>query len=145
MSGGSSQSTQLQLLKFLPDALRTEIAHRLRVIRAPKGRTVVEKGSGSTDVFFLLEGRAEVLLYSSNGREVCIHSIGPGDMFGEIAVLDGEPRSASIVASSDLMIVAMRAKDFMACVESSPAAGILLGGRLAAGIGRVTEQVLGAR
>jgi len=83
----------------------------------------------------------EVLLYSSNGREVCIHSIGPGDMFGEIAVLDGEPRSASIVASSDLVIAAMRAKDFMACVESSPAAGIWLARRLSAGMRRLTEQV----
>ena len=141
MNGGLSQSTQLQLLKYLPDPLRAEIARRLRVIRAPKGRTLVEKGSGSTDVFFLLEGRAEVLLYSSNGREVCIHNIGPGDMFGEIAVLDGEPRSASIVASSDMMIVAMRASDFMACFESSPAAGIWLARRLASGMRRLTEQV----
>src|SRR5712671_7891827 len=121
MSGGASQSTQLQLLKFLPDALRTEVTHRLRVIRAPKGRTLVEKGSGSTDVFFLLEGRAEVLLYSCSGREVCVNDIGPGDMFGEIAVLDGEPRSASIVATSELKYAEMSAKDFMACLDSSPA------------------------
>lgn len=141
MGIGSSQSTQVQLLKCVPDALRTEITQRLRVIRAPKGRTVVEKGSGSTDVFFLLEGRAEVLLYSSSGREVCVNDIGPGDMFGEIAVLDGAPRSASIVASSDLLIAAMSAKDFMRCVDSSPAAGVWLARRLASGMRRLTEQV----
>ena len=141
MSGGTSQSTQLQLLKYLPDALRTEITHRVRMIRAPKGRTLVEKGSRSTDVFFLLEGRAEVLLYSSNGREVVVHDIGPGDMFGEIAVLDGEPRSASIVASSELKIAAMRANDFMTCFESSPAAGIWLARRMASSVRRLTEQV----
>ena len=141
MSGGSSQSTQLQLLKYLPDALRTEMTHRLRTIRAPKGRTLVEKGSRSTDVFFLLEGKAEVLLYSSNGREVSVHDIGPGDMFGEIAVLDGEPRSASIVALSELRVTAMRASDFMTCFESSPAAGIWLARRLAASVRRLTEQV----
>ena len=141
MSAGSSPNTQLQLLKHVLDPLRTQIAHRLRTIRAPKGRTLVEKGSGSTDVFFLLEGRAEVLLYSSNGREVCVNNIGPGDMFGEIAVLDGEPRSASIVAASDLVIVAMRANDFMTCFESSPEAGIWLARRLASGMRRLTEQV----
>jgi CRP/FNR family transcriptional regulator, cyclic AMP receptor protein len=141
MSGGSSQSTQLPLLKYLPEALRKEIAPRLRVIRAAKGRTLVEKGSGSTDVFFLLEGRAEVILYSSSGREVCVHDVGPGDMFGEIAVLDGAPRSASIVASSDLMVVAMRANDFTRCIESSPAAGLWLARRLASGMRRLTEQV----
>lgn len=141
MNAGASQSTQLQLLKYLPDTLRTEITHRLRVIRASKGRTVVEKGSDSTDVFFLLEGRAEVLLYSSSGREVCVNNVGPGDMFGEIAVLDGGPRSASIVASSDLLIVAMRGNDFMTCFESSPAAGLWLARRLASGMRRLTEKV----
>ena len=138
---GSSQTSELQLLKYVPDALRTELARRLRVIRAPKGRTLVEKGSRSAEVFFLLEGEAQVLVYSSTGREVSVHNIGPGDLFGEIAVLDGEPRSASIVASSDLLLAAMRANDFMTCLESSPAAGIWLARRLAAGVRRLTEQV----
>src|SRR6266446_5334400 len=129
MSAGSSPNTQLQLLKHVLDPLRTQIAHRLRVIRAPKGRTLVEKGSGSTDVFFLLEGRAEVLLYSSSGREVCVNTIGPGDVIGEIAALDGEPRSASVVAASDILVAVMRANDFLTCIESSPAAGMWLARR----------------
>jgi CRP/FNR family cyclic AMP-dependent transcriptional regulator len=141
MTGGASQSTQLQLLKHVPGPLRTEITTRLRTIRATKGRTLVEKGSRSTEVFFLLEGRAEVLLYSSSGREVSVNTIGPGDVFGEIAALDGEPRSASIVASSEILIVAMHASDFMTCVESSPAAGIWLARRLASGMRRLTEHV----
>jgi len=141
MSAGSAQGGRLEILKFAPDALRREITQRLRVIRAAKGRTLVEKGSRSTDIFFLLEGRAKVLLYSANGREVCVHNIGPGEMFGEISVLDGEPRSASIVASSEILVVAMHAKDFTACVESSPAAGIWLARALASSVRRLTEQV----
>lgn len=141
MSGGASRSIELQLLKHVPDALRAEIAPRLRVIRAPKGRTLVEKGSRSTDVFFLLEGRAKVLLYSSSGREVCVHNIGPGDTFGDIAVLDGEPRSASIMAASELRVAVMRARDFMTCLESSPAAALWLARNLASGVRRLTEQV----
>jgi CRP-like cAMP-binding protein len=141
MSVAPSQGGRLEILKFAPDALRREITQRLRVIRAAKGRTLVEKGSRSTDVFFLLEGTAKVILYSANGREVNVHNIGPGQMFGEISVLDGEPRSASIVASSELVMVAMRANDFMACIESSPAAGIWLARALALGVRRLTEQV----
>jgi CRP/FNR family transcriptional regulator, cyclic AMP receptor protein len=141
MSGGSSHGSRLEILKFAPEALRREIAQRLRVIRAPKGRTLVEKGSRSTDVFFLLEGRAKVQLYSPDGKEVTVHDIGPGDMFGEIAVLDGEPRSASIVASSELLIVAMSAKEFMACIEHSPTAGVWLSRALASSVRRLTEKV----
>jgi CRP-like cAMP-binding protein len=136
-----SQSIQLEFLKHVLDPPRTDITSRLHEKRAPKGRTLAEKGSRSTNVFFLLEGQAEVLLFSPNGREVCVHDIGPGDMFGEIAVLDGEPRSASIVSSSELRYAEMSAKDFMACLESSPAAGIWLARRMVSGMRRLTEQV----
>jgi CRP/FNR family transcriptional regulator, cyclic AMP receptor protein len=141
MSGGSSYGSRLEILKYAPDALRREITQRLRVLRAPKGRTLVEKGSRSTDVFFLLEGRAKVQLYSPDGKEVTVHDVGAGDMFGEIAVLDGEPRSASIVASSELVVVAMNAKDFMACIEQSPAVGLWLSRALASSVRRLTEKV----
>ena len=141
MSGGSSQGSRLEILKYAPDPLRREITQRLRVIRAAKGRTLVEKGSRSTDVFFLLEGRAKVLLYSANGKEVSVHDVGPGDMFGEIAILDGEPRSASIVASSDLVVVAMQAKDFMTLIDNAPAAGVWLARALASSVRRLTEKV----
>ena len=141
MRGTVSVGTQLELLKHLPSALRTEVAQRLRMIRAPKGRTLLEKGSTPAEVFFVLEGSAEVVLYSSTGREVRVHNMGPGDMFGEIAVLDGGPRSATIVASSDLVMAAMRAGDFVKCIESSPAAGLWLARALVSGVRRLTEQV----
>ena len=141
MSGVTSYAATLELLKHVPDPLRGEIAHRLRPIRATKGRTLVEKGSRTTDVFFLVEGRAEVVLYSSSGREVCVNTISPDAMFGEIAALDGEPRSASIVAATNVLLIAMRASDFLACLESSPAAGLWLARRLAGGARRLTEQV----
>src|SRR5215831_9323582 len=141
MSVGSSHSSQLELLTHVPDAIRAEIAQRLRIIRAPKGRTLVERGSSSTDVFFVLGGRAEVVLYSSSGREVCVNNIGAGDMFGEIAILDGGARSASIVATSEVTIAIMRATDFFRCLSSSPEAGLWLSKKLASSVRRITEQV----
>jgi CRP-like cAMP-binding protein len=140
MQVGSVHSTQLQFLKHVQEPLRSEVAHRLRLVRATKGRTLVEKGSRSADVFFLLEGRAKVLLYSSTGREVCVHDISPGDVFGDIAVLDGEDRSASIVASSDVTFALMRGADFMLCLENSAPAATWLARRLATGVRRLTEQ-----
>ena len=139
MSVGSFEG--ITLLKHVPDPLRTELAQRLRVKQAHKGQSLVERRSSPTEVFFLLEGQAEVTLYSSDGNEVCVHDIGPGDLFGEIAVLDGEPRSASVVASSEVKVAVMRAGDFMACIGSSPAAATWLARQLASGMRRLTEQV----
>jgi CRP-like cAMP-binding protein len=94
-----------------------------QVVRARKGRNLLEKGSRSAERFFLLAGRAQVVPFSSTGREVSIHTIGPGGMFGEMACLDDKPRSASVLAMSDVEYAVMRVGDFLACVEGSPAAG----------------------
>jgi CRP-like cAMP-binding protein len=136
-----SHGARLELLTHVPDALHTQVVQRLRIIRAAKGRTLLEKGSTSAEVFFVLEGRAEVVLYSASGREVCVHTIGPGDMFGEIAILDGGARSASVVAASELRVAAMRAADFLKCIECSPAAGLWLSRALALSVRRLTEKV----
>ena len=141
MSGETPQSSQPEILKYVPAALRTEIAQRLHIVRAPKGRTLLEKGSRSSQVFFLLHGRAQVRLYSSSGREVYVNDIGPGDVCGEMAALDGDSRSATIVTSSEVILKSMRGSDFMKCLESSPAAGIWLARKLASRSRRLIEQV----
>lgn len=141
MAGRTSESALLQFLNCVPESLRTQVRSRLSTFERSKGRTLVEKGIRSTDVYFLREGRAEVILYGSRGREVCVHNVGPGDMFGEIAILDGKPRSASVEALSDIVLDAMRGNDFMACLESSPAAGIWLARRFALSLRRSTEKV----
>src|SRR5215471_11877980 len=102
----------LEFLAQLPEALRTEVTQRLHTVRSLKGRTLLEKGSNSRDVFFVLEGEVEVVLYAPDGREVFVTAIGPGEMFGQLAALDGGPRSATIVALSDVVVAIMSANDF---------------------------------
>jgi len=129
----------------VPDALRKEIAQRLRVIRAPKGRTLVEKGSTSADVFFVLEGRSRGGSVFLERARSLRSQYRPRRHVGELAVLGGGTRSASIVASSELVVAVMRAPDFMKCIESSPAAGIWLARGLASSVRRATEQIFRAQ
>ena len=128
-------------LACLAEATRSAILRRARPTRFPKGRTLVEKDSRSTDVFLLLEGTAQVVLYSPAGREVWINTAGPDDLIGELAALDGEPRSTSVVALTDLSVISMPASEFLTCLKDSPAAALLLARRLAAGMRKLTEQV----
>jgi CRP/FNR family cyclic AMP-dependent transcriptional regulator len=141
MAGRTLQDALLQFMSCVPEPLRTQVKNRLSTLERSKGRTLVEKGLLSTDVFFLRDGRAEVVLYGAGGREVCVHNVHPGDMFGEIAVLDGKPRSASVQALSNIVLDVMRGHDFIACLESSPAAGIWLARRFATSLRRSTEKV----
>jgi CRP-like cAMP-binding protein len=134
-----------EFLNCVAEPLRTEVASRLIEIRRPKGRTLVEKDSRSADVYFISEGRAEVILYSDNGREVYVHTIEQDDLFGEMAALDRQPRSATVIALTDLRASEMRSEDFIACLQSSAACGIWLARRLVANVRRVTAQVFELR
>jgi len=129
------------LLFLIDPTLRSQVEARMRTVRAPRGRTIFSVGAHATDVMFVVEGEVQVLLYSNNGREVSVRDLGPGSILGELAALDGKPRSASVVAASDVRLRMMTREDFMACVESSPVAALWLARRLALEVRRLTERV----
>ena len=63
------------------------------------GERVLESGSESRDVFFMLQGSASAVNYSFSGREVAFATFNAGEFFGELAALDAQPRSASVSAA----------------------------------------------
>jgi CRP-like cAMP-binding protein len=79
------------------------------------GDTIAAEGEGGRTFFVIEEGEAAV---SVGGREV--GTLGPGDSFGEIALIDREPRSASITAKSDITAYMLPIWSFRPIVESSP-------------------------
>src|SRR5262245_46430452 len=95
MSATPLHANQIELLKLVPEPLRMEIARRMHPKKARKRQTVLHEGDHSFDVFFLLEGQAEVLLYDpDDGDTVFVNIIGAGEVVGEIAALDHTFRSA---------------------------------------------------
>jgi CRP/FNR family cyclic AMP-dependent transcriptional regulator len=117
-------------LDQLDPALRKRCESQLRVLRVPKGRSVVEHGSATNDVFFVVEGELRVLLYAPSGQEVSITTIGPGDMFGEMAAIDGQGRAATVIAVTAVSLRAMRQREFHDCLAASPAAALWIARRL---------------
>src|SRR3712207_285000 len=59
---------------------------------------LVDFDEPSTDVYFLLSGEVRVLMRTASGKEVILHEMKPGDLFGELAALDGVKRSANVTA-----------------------------------------------
>jgi CRP-like cAMP-binding protein len=113
-------------LHQLDPALRKRCELRLRTLRVPQGRTLVEHGSVTNDVFLVVEGELRVLLYSPSGREVSVTSVGPGEMIGEYAALDELGRAATVVAATAAVVRALPKSEFRACLESSPRAAFWL-------------------
>ncbi|MEM8699155.1 MAG: Crp/Fnr family transcriptional regulator [Pseudomonadota bacterium] len=82
---------------------------------------VIGQEEQSQDVFFVLEGYAQVNLYSVDGKEVAFRSIQAGQVFGELAAIDGRPRSASVVATSEPLVVGrLKMARFREMVEANP-------------------------
>lgn len=125
----------------VPEPLRRAMGLKGRVLRCGRGRTLISEGEHATDVFVILEGRAQVMLYSPNGREVAVRHLAEGDLFGELAALDEAPRSATVVASSDLRVLTLGRQDFLECIDATPQAHDWLVARLVAEVRRLTEVV----
>jgi CRP/FNR family transcriptional regulator, cyclic AMP receptor protein len=75
---------------------------------------VIFHADESGDIFCLIkEGQVKVTMISPEGKEIILSLLGPGDFFGEMALLDNEPRSATIIATEPLEIVTIWRSDFL--------------------------------
>ncbi len=87
---------------------------------AREGEAVVTRDSDSRDVFFVVKGRCRIVNFSPSGREVAYAVAGPGDYFGEMAAIDGLPRSATVVALEDCILASITPQVFRELVEQNP-------------------------
>ena len=90
------------------DALSRRCAWR----RYDAGQTVVQRHDQTRDVFFIIRGKVSAIHHSALGHEIRLGDLDAGEMFGEFAAIDGEPRSADIVAVTDSLIASMSASQF---------------------------------
>lgn len=136
-----SDADRLGFFAAMAPAMRKETLEHVRVLRARKGQALLSKGDRSSDVFFILDGRLQALLYSARGREISLRDLVDGDLFGEMAAIDEESRSASIVALSESRLLVMSRAEFRSVLDASPGAAIWLMRHLTARIRSLTERV----
>ena len=98
---------ELPLFAELDDAERAEVADCARELTVDAGTTLATEGEHAYELFVIESGEAEV----SKGGEV-IRMLGPGDAFGEIGLLATGTRTASIVATTPMKLVAIFAREF---------------------------------
>jgi CRP-like cAMP-binding protein len=93
-----------------------QLAGSMRERRVAAGDVVLEQGAGGAGFFIVDEGEADVTV---DGKAV--GTIGPGDYFGEIALLTGSDRTATVTAKTDMLCYGMTSWDFKPLVESNSA------------------------
>ena len=100
------------------------LEQRCRWQRFAAQTQIIDQNSDSNDVYFVLEGRVRVVNYSMSGREITLDEVEVGGYFGEFAALDGQPRSANIVALSDTLVAAITRDDFLGLLRDWPGIGV---------------------
>lgn len=112
-------------------------------------RQIIARDAESTDVYFVVRGSVRVVDYAPSGREISFVDIGAGGMFGELAAIDGEPRSAGVVALEKTTVASLSRAFFLDLATGSPAVALAmlrhLAGTLRAATGRIFDlSTLGA-
>src|SRR5512133_694623 len=86
----------------------------------PKGSVILFQGDPGDSLYVLRQGRAKVVLADEDGREVILGVLEPGAHFGELALIDDQPRSAHVIAMEDAQLLILRREDFRRRVEANP-------------------------
>lgn len=122
------QLEKVPLLSVLSAEQRAELAQRMRPRRFNTDQTIFMQGDDGDCMYLLLDGTIKVVSETPSGREVTLALLGPGSFFGDMALLDGEPRSASTYAVEPAQAMVLHRADFFAFLDGTPgAARSLLG------------------
>jgi CRP/FNR family cyclic AMP-dependent transcriptional regulator len=103
---------------------------------------IIDRQNTSRDVYFIVTGRVRVVNFSLSGREVAFDEIPAGAYFGETAAIDGEPRSATVVALGDTMVAIMSPETLYALLIEHPKVALSLMVRMATIIRTSNERIM---
>ncbi len=95
----------------------TALLARVGRRRFPSGTTLMYEGQAGTEVMVIVSGRVKISYLTAEGQEVVLDFRGPGEMLGELAVIDGKPRSSSVVAIEPVETLAIAAASFLSLVS----------------------------
>ena len=128
--GDPSPLARVSLFAGLADADLAELAAGLRARRYPRGATIFLCGDPGESLCIIESGLVRLGLTSADGREMVLALLGPGDFFGELAILDGRPRSADAIAVEDTRLLLLQRESFLRALEARPRLAIQLLGVL---------------
>ncbi|MCX5765790.1 MAG: Crp/Fnr family transcriptional regulator [Gemmatimonadetes bacterium] len=108
------------LFKSLPADEVAKFADALREKSYPRGSVILFEDDPGDSLFIVRRGRVKVVLVAEDGREVILGLLSEGEHFGELSLIDDQPRSAHVIAMEDAELLVLRREDFRRRVEANP-------------------------
>jgi len=146
-AGSTKPADKLEILRSHPlfgplgaDAL-TRLASYAHTRTVKAGATIFERGDPGTSLFAVLRGTVRISNQSADGKDAVLNMIAAGGIFGEIALLDGQPRTADACTVTDCELMQIDRRDFVPLVTENPEIALKLIEILCGRIRHTSEQV----
>jgi CRP-like cAMP-binding protein len=114
------------LFQALDQPARLDLARRAHRIELPAGTPVYQVGDPGENMMVVLAGTLRIWLPTLPGKEIILADIGPGEVVGEIALLDGEARSAAVTALTKCQLLVLERRDVLPFLRDNPEAALSL-------------------
>src|SRR5215813_8996598 len=144
MAGRTTLFGSHNLLAALPIEYSSRLLAGAPTISLKKGQTLVEIGAEGDGCYWLKKGVLKVSVASQQGTERILAILGPGSIVGELAMIDGLPRSASVHALRDSSLTFLARSTFLECLRESPELYAHLVDTLVARLRHADEEVAAA-
>jgi CRP-like cAMP-binding protein len=131
----------VNIFAALDPAMLDALAAESRVRHYPKGQILCSEGDPGDELLVLEAGHAKVCRFTASGREIVLATVNAPLAFGELALLDGAPRTATLIAVSDVVVRFLRRQTVLSLLEGEPQVALALLRALAAMV-RATDERL---
>jgi CRP-like cAMP-binding protein len=133
----------IELFESLPAEELAQLERRCTWQRWNAGEQIIDRETLSNDVYFIVRGRVRVIDYSQSGhREVVFDELSAGAVVGELAAIDGEPRSVNVMAVAETLTASLGAEAFIAIIIEHPKVALAMMRRLSEMIRQSTSRIM---
>lgn len=120
MSDAKPSLSGIELFESLGDSDRDALVRLCRWHRFAAHQFIVGHQDQTGDVYFIVEGRVRVTVFSPSGKEISFRDLAAGECFGELSAIDGGARSATVIALCDTVLASMSAQSFRRILRDYP-------------------------
>lgn len=129
------------LFRRLAPELIDQLSSHLVKKNVTRGTAIFAVGDAAASVFAVCTGTVKISTPTPDGRDVVFNLVNSGEIFGEIAILDGGPRTADAIAMIDCELIEIHGRDFLAIARTRPELGLELLGLLCQRLRHTTQQL----
>src|SRR4029079_1033509 len=134
----------IRMFEHLNEDDRIALANVVDELKVSAGHTLFQAGDPGDSLFVLRDGQIELFIKDTAGQRIVLHTAQPGDMFGELAMLDSGPRTATALALTDSEVLVLDRDDLILLFQRKPDAALHMLAALS-GLTRKADELLRTR